>query len=473
MDIAKPVGSEVSSVDFGVLSTDEIRKLSAKQITNPVVFDTLGHTVNNGLYDLALGAFLRNLCTTCGLDERFCPGHQGHIELPVPVYNPLFFNQLYTYLRSSCLYCHHLKLSELEVHMFTCKLRLIQYGLLLEAQEFENMVAKDSADEEKQIEPEAKQMLIEKRTKFVDFAIAAALEEGRTSEKGLVTEIVGEERKRTIHLFYARILTRPKCDRCGMVSPTFRKDGFVKIFENSLREKQISENRMKGLTRPDMLRKSGTATPATSVPSIKPASGSKYILSTEVRNILRAVFANEQRVMQVVFHSRPQSQGYVSADMFFLQALIVPPTRFRLPSKLGDEIHENTQNELLSAVLKTSLLIKDLNDQIAGHHSKEKASSAEARKVLFNRLMNAFVTIQNDVNAFIDASKNQNAAAGKIPIPGVKQALEKKEGLFRKHMMGKRVNYAARSVISPDPNLETNEIGVPPVFAVKLTISNS
>lgn len=34
---------------------------------------------------------------------------------------------------------------------------------------------------------------------------------------------------------------------------------------------------------------------------------------------------------------------------------------------------------------------------------------------------------------------------------------------------GKRVNYAARSVISPDVNIETNEIGVPPVFARKLT----
>jgi DNA-directed RNA polymerase beta' subunit len=33
----------------------------------------------------------------------------------------------------------------------------------------------------------------------------------------------------------------------------------------------------------------------------------------------------------------------------------------------------------------------------------------------------------------------------------VRQQLEKKEGLFRKNMMGKRVNYAARSVISPDP----------------------
>lgn len=42
-------------------------------------------------------------------------------------------------------------------------------------------------------------------------------------------------------------------------------------------------------------------------------------------------------------------------------------------------------------------------------------------------------------------------------------------GLFRKNMMGKRVNYAARSVISPDPYIATNEIGVPMCFASKLT----
>ena len=36
-------------------------------------------------------------------------------------------------------------------------------------------------------------------------------------------------------------------------------------------------------------------------------------------------------------------------------------------------------------------------------------------------------------------------------------------------LQGKRVNYAARSVISPDVNIEPNEIGVPPVFARKLT----
>ena len=37
------------------------------------------------------------------------------------------------------------------------------------------------------------------------------------------------------------------------------------------------------------------------------------------------------------------------------------------------------------------------------------------------------------------------------------------------HMMGKRVNYAARSVITPDPNLDVEEVGIPDVFAKKLT----
>ena len=50
-----------------------------------------------------------------------------------------------------------------------------------------------------------------------------------------------------------------------------------------------------------------------------------------------------------------------------------------------------------------------------------------------------------------------------------KQLLEKKEGLFRMHMMGKRVNFAARSVISPDPYIATKEVGIPLVFASKLT----
>ena len=37
-------------------------------------------------------------------------------------------------------------------------------------------------------------------------------------------------------------------------------------------------------------------------------------------------------------------------------------------------------------------------------------------------------------------------------------------------MMGKRVDYACRSVISPDPNIDNHQVGLPMVFAIKLTV---
>lgn len=52
---------------------------------------------------------------------------------------------------------------------------------------------------------------------------------------------------------------------------------------------------------------------------------------------------------------------------------------------------------------------------------------------------------------------------------GLKQIIEKKEGIVRMCMMGKRVNFSARSVITPDPNLNIDEIGVPEAFAKHLT----
>ena len=69
------------------------------------------------------------------------------------------------------------------------------------------------------------------------------------------------------------------------------------------------------------------------------------------------------------------------------------------------------------------------------------------------------------VAQLIDATASEN----KDGLQGVRQLLEKKEGLFRMNMMGKRVNFAARSVISPDPNIGTGEIGVPPFFAARLS----
>jgi len=50
------------------------------------------------------------------------------------------------------------------------------------------------------------------------------------------------------------------------------------------------------------------------------------------------------------------------------------------------------------------------------------------------------------------------------------ERIKSKEGRFRYNLAGKRVNYAARTVISPDPKIELNEVGIPKVVAMELTI---
>ena len=50
------------------------------------------------------------------------------------------------------------------------------------------------------------------------------------------------------------------------------------------------------------------------------------------------------------------------------------------------------------------------------------------------------------------------------------QRLKGKEGRFRSNLSGKRVNFCARSVISPDPYLGVNEVGVPVKVAKELTV---
>lgn len=50
------------------------------------------------------------------------------------------------------------------------------------------------------------------------------------------------------------------------------------------------------------------------------------------------------------------------------------------------------------------------------------------------------------------------------------QRLKGKEGRFRNNLSGKRVDFSARTVISPDPNVSINEVGVPSPVAMELTV---
>ncbi len=59
--------------------------------------------------------------------------------------------------------------------------------------------------------------------------------------------------------------------------------------------------------------------------------------------------------------------------------------------------------------------------------------------------------------------------SGRI-LKTLSQRLKTKEGRLRGNLVGKRVNFSARTVISPDPMINIDEVGVPEVIAKELTI---
>ena len=55
MNISRSVPATVQSISFSFLTTEDVRRISVKQITNPVLLDDLNRPNPGGLYDPALG----------------------------------------------------------------------------------------------------------------------------------------------------------------------------------------------------------------------------------------------------------------------------------------------------------------------------------------------------------------------------------------------------------------------------------
>lgn len=67
------------------------------------------------------------------------------------------------------------------------------------------------------------------------------------------------------------------------------------------------------------------------------------------------------------------------------------------------------------------------------------------------------------------ADADEASSQGQKPIRGFCQRLKGKQGRFRGNLSGKRVDFSARTVISPDPNLNIDQVAVPERVAKILT----
>ncbi len=73
------------------------------------------------------------------------------------------------------------------------------------------------------------------------------------------------------------------------------------------------------------------------------------------------------------------------------------------------------------------------------------------------------------IRTMFDNSKGLARQVNGRPIKAFKERLNGKSGLLRWHLSGKRVDFSARSVIGPDPMLDTDEIVVPHEIATSQT----
>jgi DNA-directed RNA polymerase I subunit RPA1 len=167
----------------------------------------------------------------------------------------------------------------------------------------------------------------------------------------------------------------------------------------------------------------------------------------------------------------------------FMQTLLVPPNKLRPPSRLGEMTFDHPQNEQYKSILVACTRLADCFKggdsvaELARVRADPRATPAALAIATANaecdatpggraaRAVRLWLEMQAGVTRLLGAGGAGAADNG----VGIKQQLERKQGLFRMNMMGKRVNYAARSVISPDPFLAPGQIGVPPFIARKLT----
>ncbi|KAK7285628.1 hypothetical protein RJT34_20405 [Clitoria ternatea] len=445
------VTNSVEAVAFSFITDDELRRSSRVKITNTILVDALEHPVASGLYDPALGPLDdKSLCKSCGQTSKHCPGHFGHIELVSPVYNPLMFNILSNILQKTCMSCYHFQAPRKEVETRKSQLELILKGDIVRAKSLNSTNPDESIHVGDGVESQC--------------CNAEKLGESWTS-------LHFSEAMSVLRQFLAR--KYKKCQNCGAGVPRISKPTFGWFHMHAPSADEARANIVRAMAseaiNDEISLGSGDTTDEEDITaagttkrdnrknetlSYKLAAQNKFsgsLLPSQVKGILEHLWKNEAQLCSYI--SDIQDQGFgkkAGHSMFFLENIFVPPIKFRPPTKGGDDVMEHPQTVLLSKILECNISLGD------AHLNKSDAS----------KVLSRWMDLQQSVNVLFD---NKTAYGQRDVATGICQLLEKKEGVFRQKMMGKRVNYACRSVISPDPYLAVNEIGIPPYFALKLT----
>jgi DNA-directed RNA polymerase II subunit RPB1 len=354
---------EINGVQFSVMGPDEIRKRSVVNVTQTVLYDTNGNPIIGGLFDPRMGVIDHGkICPTDGLDNRFCPGYFGHIELARPVFHVQFIPIILKILKCICIRCSKLLI---DIH----------------APEIQSIIKNTQSKKRFTI-------LTDKCSKI---------------------KICGTD-----------------CENgCGALQPNkYIKDGLALIY---------AEWKDKSL---DNVSK----------------ENNRQLLNAEfIQKIFKRISNEECEAIGL-------SGNWCRPEWLICEVLPVSPPAVRPSVKqFNNQRSEDDITHKLIDILKTN---NHLKKKIDNEKSLEKTVEEWTQVLQYH-----VATLVDNELPGVNPSTHRS---GRI-LKTLRQRLKGKEGRIRGNLMGKRVDFSARSVITPDPNIKIDELGVPKKIAMNLT----
>lgn len=208
---------------------------------------------------------------------------------------------------------------------------------------------------------------------------------------------------------------------CGNVQPTIRKDG-LKLWGTWKKDKNSE------LDQPEK----------------------RVLTPLEVYNVLRHISPEDVGRLGL-------DEDYARPEWMIITVLPVPPPPVRPSIAINETARgEDDLTYKLADILKANANVQRCDQEGAPAHVVSE----------FETLLQYHVAtyMDNDI-----AGQPQALQKSGRPVKSIRARLKGKEGRLRGNLMGKRVDFSARTVISGDPNLDLDQVGVPKSIARTLT----
>lgn len=185
----------------------------------------------------------------------------------------------------------------------------------------------------------------------------------------------------------------------------------------------------------------------------------------EIENSLNKIFEElTSRKVYELFQKIPQDEiKFFNMNLdhshpidLLVHSVIVPPLTIRPSVHVG--LNMTNEDDLTIKIKEMIFLDKHIRYSIMEGNNT-------------NKLIEDINLLQNTHAQYINSDTKglPKNILGNKPIRSLASRLSGKQGRFRTNLSGKRVDFSGRTVISPDPNLKIDQVGVPELMAKIMT----